>query len=410
MAVVARGLGAAFVPANDAIVLERLRAGPVDATAQELRRLQSELAEHPSREGVAVRAARLYVAKYREESDPRYLGYAQAALRPWWDQTPPPPQIGVLRAIIRQSRHDFSGALADLRQVAPRDPQNAQAWLSLVAVLQTQGDYAAARGACLRLFRLTDELVAWTCSATTAALNGDADKGLTLLSEALKRNASADPAVRRWAATSLAEIAARLGRNDEADARFREALSLPGRDGYLLAAYADFLLDAGRPGEVVTLLAGQTRDDNLLLRLALAENAMAPASPAGSEHVAQLGQRFAASRLRGDAVHRREESRYELHLMRDPAAALRLALENWEVQREPADVRVLLEAAAAAHRYDAARPVLDWLRNSRLEDVHIARLVAEIEVNDDAKPAARLRDKTADVVAAANQASDISHR
>ena len=66
----------------------------------------------------------------------------------------------------------------------------------------------------------------------------------------------------------------------------------------------------------------------------------------------QLRDRFEASRLRGDRVHLREEARFTLHLLNDPKAALKLAQENWQVQKEPADVRILLEAALAAH--DAA--------------------------------------------------------
>ncbi|MBK6790170.1 MAG: hypothetical protein IPG77_21810, partial [Betaproteobacteria bacterium] len=39
-----------------------------------------------------------------------------------------------------------------------------------------------------------------------------------------------------------------------AEAAFRDALALAVPDVYLQAAYADFLLDRGRPAEVLTLL------------------------------------------------------------------------------------------------------------------------------------------------------------
>jgi hypothetical protein len=90
--------------------------------------------------------------------------------------------------------------------------------------------------------------------------------------------------------------------------------------------------------------------------------------------VRQLEDRFAASRLRGDQVHLREEARFTLHLLDAPQEALKLARENWQVQKEPADLRILLEAALAAHDTAAVDLVRDWLRNSRLEDVQLQSL------------------------------------
>jgi hypothetical protein len=48
---------------------------------------------------------------------------------------------------------------------------------------------------------------------------------------------------------------------------------------------------------------------------------------------------------------------------------LALAQENWKVQREPADARMLLESAKAAGDAEAARRILDTLRAQGLEDV-----------------------------------------
>jgi hypothetical protein len=40
---------------------------------------------------------------------------------------------------------------------------------------------------------------------------------------------------------------------------------------------------------------------------------------------------------------------------------LTLALDNWSVQRERIDARLVLEAAAAAEMPSASQPVRDWL-------------------------------------------------
>src|SRR5437588_11570286 len=39
-------------------------------------------------------------------------------------------------------------------------------------------------------------------------------------------------------------------------------------------------------------------------------------------------------------VHIREEARFTLHLLNDPQTALKLAQENWQVQKESADLRI----------------------------------------------------------------------
>ena len=140
-------------------------------------------------------------------------------------------------------------------------------------------------------------------------------------------------------------------------------------------AYADFLLDSDRSAEVLPLLRDKTSADPLLLRYVLA--LQAHHSKELATQVEMLGDRFAASRLPADRVHLREEARFTLHLLARPAAALELAQENWQVQKEPADVRILLEAALAAHDAATIAAVTDWLKETHLEDVQLARLLPE---------------------------------
>jgi tetratricopeptide (TPR) repeat protein len=181
--------------------------------------------------------------------------------------------------------------------------------------------------------------------------------------------------------TLLAELAARLGRSPAAETCFLQALSLSPRDAYTIAAYADFLLDQDRPDDVIALLGNAGSSDNALLRLTLAEALLSQRPPTFSPHVAELRARFEASRLRGDEVHQREEARFLLHLLHRPQEALVLAQRNWSVQREPADARVLLEAAVAAKEPHAALPVLDFIRTNRLEDVRLEALTRTLELN-----------------------------
>mgnify|MGYP000431896813 CR=1 FL=1 len=81
--------------------------------------------------------------------------------------------------------------------------------------------------------------------------------------------------------------------------------------------------------------------------------------------------------LVSDRVHLREEARYLLDLGHDVPGALLVARDNWKVQKEPADARVLLEAAIAAKDDAVRREVVAWLARHRMEDAQLARIVRE---------------------------------
>ncbi|MGH8802073.1 MAG: hypothetical protein ACREX6_07230, partial [Casimicrobiaceae bacterium] len=134
--------------------------------------------------------------------------------------------------------------------------------------------------------------------------------------------------------------------------------------------------------EVMTLLAGHAQSDTAFLRIALAQAALG--SPDLPRYTWIMAARFEALVQRGSNYYGREQVRFALFLQHDPQQALALALRNWQVQRAPWDVRVLLEAARAAHRPEAAVPVLEFLRHTKLEDPIIDPLARQLQASLDA--------------------------
>ena len=362
-------------PADEGEVLERLSLVRDSPQAAALRELRARVAAAPADPGPAAVLARRYFSLAMADGDPRFIGYAQAALRSW-DAPDAPSAILVVRAMLRQYRHDFDGALTDLALALQRDAGDAEVHAWRAAILMVRADYARAAEACAALAALEDGVQAVGCSAYVEATTGRTRTAYDRLRAALAARPDSDRSERLWALTRLAEMADRLGDAAAAERHFKAALALGREDNFVLAAYADFLLAQRRERDVVALLKGRERSDTLLLRVALAAHRLGLPEAAG--HVRTLGERFAAAALRGERLHLAEEARYLLELRGDAGAALAAAAENWKSQREPRDALILLEAARAARAPAAAAPVLGWLARSGFEHEGMRRLAVEL--------------------------------
>lgn len=365
------------IPASDATVLERLPFKANDPLARELAALRKSLQRNPNDPATAAQLARRYYELVAEEGDPRYLGYAEAALAPWWKQALPPDEVLLMRASLKQFRHDFAGAIADLDQLLTRTPGHGNARALRATLHIVQARYGVARADCLALQGPANALVAQGCLAMVDGLTGQAEAAYQRLATAFKAEPPANKSNQLWILLRLAEMAQRLSRPQLAEAHFKQALALGVQDTFLLAAWSDFLLEQGRAPEVITLLQDKTRSDNLLLRLVLAEQGNASAGARG--HRSTLAARYAAAQLRGDTVHQAEEARFALQIEHNPAKALKLAQENWKVQLEPRDARILLEAAVALRDAHAAQPVLQWVADSKHEDKSLLQLASQLQ-------------------------------
>jgi predicted Zn-dependent protease len=367
---------APYLPANDSTPLERLANNASGRERQVDTALRSNLARDPQNITQAVRAAQRYISRARSESDPRFLGQAQAVLSHWWSLEEPPTTVLLLRATIRQSNHDFVNARRDLERLVKREPTNAQGWLTLATVQQVSGDLDAAVQSCQSLKPLTTPLVSTTCAAAIDGARGRATKAYDSLNNAIVDAQLRTPltvGVSVWATTLQAELAERLGRSGDAQRLYDTSLRLDPSDTYTRAMYADYLIDRKRYSDVLILIPGTTPVDILLLRRAIAAKLVA--APDATKVAEVLAQRFAASSARGDRLHLREESRFALVIKNSPSEALALAIENWRIQKEPLDARILLEAAFAAKQPQQTKDVLAWLNVNPLQGEKISELV-----------------------------------
>lgn len=335
-----------IAPGSDEEVVEILPAS--SATRDEDRRLRRQLAANPGDARLAVTVARRDLERARDAGDPRLAGLALAALRPWPEASTAPADVLLMRATLQQYLHEFDASVASLRLLLarPGGDRMAQAWLTLATVLRVQARLQESDDACRRVGIAGAALHSQACLAENAGLRGDVVEARQTF-RGLLSDPRLPPQTRGWLLTSVAELEQRDGQDAAADAAFRQVLQL-GPDPYAAVDYADFLIEQRRPADALARLAGETRTDAVLLRLAIAGTRAG--APTASRDVAEMRERIALANERPDArkFHGREQAMFALFIDHDAARALQLARGDVEQQREALDVLVLAQAARAS--------------------------------------------------------------
>ncbi len=309
----------------------------------------------------ALATARLMIAEGRAKGDSRLVGAALAVLSPFVEDRMPAAQY--LAATARQYQHDFPGALALLDAVVDADPRDVNALLNRATIHTVLGDYPTALQDCTRIAALRAD-VGFLCQATTLTLTNQAPVIAERLTAILAQPGALDPALVPWATSLLGEIALLQGDQAIADTYLRTVLTddpTAQREQLMLA---DLLLDQGRGTEVLTLLQAAPDTDGVLIRRVLALRAQGENA---DDIVTTLATRAQRSLDLGLAAHAREEAMFYLMIAENPAQALERAQVNWALQHEVDDARLLIMAADAAGKPDAALPVLVWMQSAGVD-------------------------------------------
>lgn len=345
-----------------------LRPG-LDADVVE--RLPERVSAAPATPQAAATTARRWIMLSRETADPRYLGRAQAALARWWGQADAPADLLVLQATVEQGRHEFAAARATLERALQANPAQVQGWLTLATLERVAARYEAAETACRNVARYGATLYATACLLETRSLQGQHDAARSGLT-ALWQQAAGDATQRAWIGSLLAESEERAGRDDAADAAYRRSLA-DAPDGYTALAYADLLLRLNRTSAALEVLRNQPDSDAVLLRRAWALRLRGDA--AWQPLARDLEARFAAIAARGEGLeaHARERALLALWLQGQPAAAWRAARTNLELQKEPLDWWLALQASEQSGNAASHQAVRQALQQAGLQDMRLAR-------------------------------------
>lgn len=214
------------------------------------------------------------------------------------------------------------------------------------------------------------------------ALTGKAEQGYDIINLSLKQSVKSertdkDLINQQWLHTLLAEISLRQVNKTQAIHHFKSALSIPKRDPYLLKVYSEFLRSNGEAIKVLSLLEKETQDDALLLELVLAAKQTQNKARL-SIYRSEFNDRLHAAQMRDDTLHQREHAIFLLEIEEDKKRALALAKNNWNIQKESADTRLLLAASISAGDHKTIAEIIHWKNKHKIQDTQLNAMLKNI--------------------------------
>jgi len=286
-----------------------------------------------------------YLQQGREQSDPRYFGYAQAVLKPYLKNKDVSYSLKMHHIDILQHQHHFSEALKRLDEVKTKGLKDPKPYLMSAVILSSQGFYTEAMKECTQLIFRSSHLVSTTCITQMQSHNGKLEASYTLLKKTYLKSKVNEKEERLWSLSVLAKMALRTKQNEEAIFYMQEALSLDTKDYYILGMYADLLLKDKEYIKVHNLLRNYEYVDALLVRLSISQKELGLKE--SKHNISKLRSHYKNLELRGEKAHLREQAQFELYLEGNNKKAWAFALENIQMQKEQSDIDIYKKAAIA---------------------------------------------------------------
>lgn len=345
-------VAAPFIPSNDQQILETL---PADSP---LPRYQNGEIFLSATADVRPEQTRQLLERAYLQGDPRALGQARAQLEQSSDQS---IETLMLRARAAQSDHKFDDAKTLLKDILAQNPADPDALLTLSSLLVVQGQFDEAMSFCNKLTDDSLRVYQLTCVAQIQSMTGKLTEAKQTLKGLMSLAPGLDASTARW--IYLIQADAALRSNDKALAE-QVFARIDTQTVPALMARADWLLAQGKYQKVRQLLEDHTAKDALLLRLIQAQLELD--DPKAKQNLALMKERIEVWHIRQEKAHLREQATYAL-LANQADAALKLAQENWQQQRETADIAIYVAAAIQAGSPDDIQMIEQFIKQTGFE-------------------------------------------
>jgi 1,2-phenylacetyl-CoA epoxidase PaaB subunit len=292
------------------------------------------------------------------QGDPRALGQARAQLDQITDQS---VDTLMLRARALQSDHKFYEAKAMLEQILSKEAAHPDALLTLSSLLVVQGQFEEAMRYCAALNDPSLSVYQSACVAQAQSMTGQLTQAKQTLSKLAGMSSQLDASTARWIYLIQADAALRSQdvplANQVLDVM--DTQTVPA-----LMARADWLLTQGEYREARLLLEDHTDKDALLLKLITAQIKLN--DPKAQQNLALMKERIEVWKIRQENAHIREQATYAL-LTNQIDLALKLARENWQQQRETADLLIYATAAIKTSSQKDIKQIRQFMTDTQLE-------------------------------------------
>lgn len=345
----------------------------------EMSELREQLKMNPKDEKVAKQLITAYLDLSKLTGDERYLGYGMSIINRWSPEFAP-ENILLLKARVIQRQHHFSEALTILKRVVDLNPRSGEAHLLASYIYMAQGELDLARRSCAKAGPLLGAMEGLVCASRIQGLSGQGEKAFQILRLILGEAADAvDPAYTN-SYLNLAEIATRLGKQEAAEKYYRFVLNSSESessklDAKTVSGLVDLLLVQGRYKESINLLGLISLPSSVNIPLPLTAIQLVLTKEALGESVNKerdsLKRYFELEKTRNENYASRDYSRYLLEITNNAEQAFTAALKNWETQREPDDLLILIKSASSIGESERVSDAIKWRNKWGLEDVRI---------------------------------------
>lgn len=326
---------------------------------------------------LALENARHYITLAKKTHNNRWYGFAQSALKPWWNKSKDNQELALIKAHLYLLKHQFESALSVLNQVLNRRQRHPEALTMRANTYIMLGQYNQAMSDCQQVAFTSSPVLGVNCLARVKSLSGSGQDALKQVLSVLNTNLNLSALEKFETHLNAAIFAHRLNQVTLAKVHYSLSYAINPNDRFLMGNYTDFLIEQAQWSLLGRII---DKDSNVLdqrIKLAIYLNEIDTQSI--SPLVAMIDQEFQHLKSVNSEFPHKEYARYLLALKQEPSSALNSAFKNWKIQQDPSSALLILRCALASRNRSLAQPVIDWVQQTGLYDHRIMRVMESLE-------------------------------
>ena len=367
-----------FLPADSTVVLSTSVHAQRGLNGS-LRALDQAWRAQPNDLDVSLAYARAVFILGLAEGDLRWFGSAKAAITPWWQAIELPADGYFVRGLIKQGFHEFDAGLQDINQATAKEQRRAEFWSWRFALHLLLADMTAARQDIDEMTRLFGSEEAHVYRAVLLYRTGQPQTAIAMLQNALSAPRFQDASSQDWLSFHLGEAHRVAGQPKLAVATWEKQLKASPQSHLIRLSLAEMLNKLGQHRQAKAIAITNAATDALLVQALLAMRGLK--DPNEFRLASQIDARLESQALRQESLIERPQLIYLIAYGKDVSAGLALSIINWQLQKEPPDAVLFIQAALALNQPRAAAPVVAWAEQSGYSDPQLTPLIEKLKLH-----------------------------